>query len=96
MILACICYSLRLENRCCIVDSLMKLSDQTLQEDWRSQVILERLSHVLFVHCKPCLLSEHVLLDLRLEAPRVDIVLELDVVLEHLCHSSLFAAHPVQ
>lgn len=51
---------------------------------------------MLFLQREACLVSEHLLFDLGLQAPRVDIILELYIVLEHLRHACLITAHSVK
>ena len=74
----------------------MDFARQTVQENRRPQIVLERLGNRFTFEIKAGLATEDVLPHLGLNTHLIDVILELEVLLEHLSHSGLLPLHLVE
>lgn len=70
----------------------MNLIRQCVQKDGCAQIVLQLLSDILALHCRVPLVKQ-LRFDLGLQAPLVDIILELEILVEHLGHRCPLTAH---
>ena len=81
------------KHTCSVHELSVQLICQCVQKDWRAQIILQLLPHIVFFDIGRGCWAEQVGLDLRLQSPPIYVILELQVLIEHLWHRCRLTAH---